>query len=209
MEIKMDWQIGLPKEDGLYVVTIKKENQIYTEVSYYSCAYGWESYKKDEVVAWMQISSITPYDCSNEDKNFKWVAKSDDGAFEDESRRCFATRKECYEDMRNHALEKMKWNTEYDDDFSDLLDDDYIGYEVKFKQDEIVHTSYSGVYTYTIVAVKKKFEITLPFQGNIVFDIEADSKEDAISKAMYERIIEDNEILQNLIYGNYDAKEIK
>ena len=84
-------------------------------------------------------------------KKFKWIAKSDDGAFEDESTKVFDSKKDCYEDMRNHALEKMKWNTEYDDDFSDLLDDDYIGYEVKFKQDEIVHTSYSGVYTYKII----------------------------------------------------------
>ena len=71
--------------------------------------------------------------CDNKGKNFKWVAKSDDGVFEDESTRCFATQKECYDDMRNHALEKMKWNTEYEHD----LEDCNIGYSVKFSKNKM------------------------------------------------------------------------
>ena len=42
-----------------------------------------------------------------------------DGAFTDESKKIFSTEEECYNDMRNSALEKMKWNTEYNDDFYD------------------------------------------------------------------------------------------
>lgn len=81
---------------------------------------------------------------------YKWFAKSNDDAFEDESRKSFATKKECYNDMRNAALEKMKWNTEFDEDFDDVDDGDYIGYKVKFSKDKIIHESYSGIYTYEI-----------------------------------------------------------
>ena len=45
---------------------------------------------------------------------YSWKAKSDDGAFEDNGK-CFATKEDAYNDMRNHALEKMKWNTEWCD----------------------------------------------------------------------------------------------
>lgn len=37
---------------------------------------------------------------------YKWIASSDDGAFEDESEKFFDTEKDCYNDMRNSALEK-------------------------------------------------------------------------------------------------------
>ena len=84
---------------------------------------------------------------------YKWFAKSNDGAFEDESRKSFNTKQECYNDMRNAALEKMKWNTEFDEDFDDVDDGDYIGYKVKFSKDKIIHESYSGIYTYEIKPV--------------------------------------------------------
>ena len=81
---------------------------------------------------------------------YKWVAKSDDGAFEDESRTLFSSKKSCYIHMRRHALLKMEWNTQYDEDFCDC---DSIGYEVQFTPNSITHKSYSGVYTYQIVEV--------------------------------------------------------
>lgn len=95
-------------------------------------------------------------------KKYIWVAECSDGAFYDESDRCFETKKECYDDMRNHALEKMKWNTEYDDDFADISEDDYIGYDVQFRQDKITHRSYSGLYTYKIIELNtmKTLELT-------------------------------------------------
>lgn len=88
-------------------------------------------------------------------KKYKWVAECSDGAFYDESDKCFETKKECYDDMRNHALEKMKWNTEYNNDFEDIGDDDYIGYNVRFSQNMITHESYSGLYTYEIKELVK------------------------------------------------------
>lgn len=81
---------------------------------------------------------------------YKWVANSDDGAFEDESKTLFSSKKSCYNNMRRHALEKMQWNTQYDEDFYDC---DSIGYEVQFTPNSITHKSYSGVYTYQIVEV--------------------------------------------------------
>ena len=80
---------------------------------------------------------------------FYWKASSDDGAFEDVSEKGFETEKEAYEDMRNAALEKMKWNTEYDEDFDDGFED-FVKYKVKFKKNKIIHKSFSGKYTYKI-----------------------------------------------------------
>lgn len=88
---------------------------------------------------------------------YKWIANSDDGVFEDESDELFNTKEECYNDMRNSALEKMKWNTQFKEDFDN---EEYsIGYEVSFSQNEIVHTSYSGTYTYKIVEVTAMEEL--------------------------------------------------
>ena len=81
---------------------------------------------------------------------YKWVANSDDGVFEDESKTLFSSKKSCYNNMRRHALEKMQWNTQYDEDFVDCGS---IGYEVQFTPNSITHKSYSGVYTYQIVEV--------------------------------------------------------
>lgn len=88
---------------------------------------------------------------------YKWVANCSDGAFEDESKALFDTKEGCYKDMRNAALEKMKWNTQFKEDFDN--EEDSIGYEVSFSQNEIVHTSYSGTYTYKIVEVTAMEEL--------------------------------------------------
>ena len=81
---------------------------------------------------------------------YRWKAECNDGAYEDHSKQAFKTQEECYNDMRNAVLEKMKWNTQYKEDFFDAS---LIKYEVTFSPDKIVHTSYSGVYTYTIERV--------------------------------------------------------
>ena len=80
---------------------------------------------------------------------YRWRAYSDDGCFEDECTQDFKTEKEAYEDMRKAALEKMKWNTEYDEDYEDDIP---IGYTVNFmfSKRKITHESYSGLYTYEI-----------------------------------------------------------
>ena len=82
---------------------------------------------------------------------FYWKAKCLDGAYEDESTKEFDTKAEAYFDMRNAVLEKMKWNTEYDEDFED--DKDVIDYDVhfEFSKGEITHQSYSGIYIYEIL----------------------------------------------------------
>lgn len=87
---------------------------------------------------------------------YRWYAYGDYGAYIDNSKsEGFETEKECYNDMRNAVLEKMKWNTEYDEDF-EFGDDDCIGYNVWFKKNMIVHKSYSGVYVYKIYKNNEK-----------------------------------------------------
>lgn len=81
---------------------------------------------------------------------YSWKASSDDGSYEVEPQKWFDTKKDAYNDMRKYALEKMKWNTDWED-FFDMAEEDWIGYDVKFHQDYIIHTSYSGTYTYEIV----------------------------------------------------------
>lgn len=88
------------------------------------------------------IKAVVPTKC-------KWVGFSNDGAYEVFSKDSFNTKKECYEDMRQAVLEKMKWNTEFDEDFTEA--DDAVEYKVRFTQDMIIHTSYSGTYVYKIV----------------------------------------------------------
>lgn len=86
-------------------------------------------------------------------KAFGWIAKSDDGNFEDSAIQGFPTREQAYNDMRNHALEKMKWNTEFDDVCYEQGEcgDSTIGYAVHFAPTFIEHSSYSGTYRYKIV----------------------------------------------------------
>ena len=85
-------------------------------------------------------------------KHYFWVASSDDSAYEDRSDGLFTDKRECYDDMRDAALEKMKWNTQYNEDFYEP--DDYIGYKVRFSKNTIVHDSYSGSYTYQIFCLE-------------------------------------------------------
>jgi hypothetical protein len=98
---------------------------------------------------------------------FYWTAESDDGAWSDKSK-LFETQEECYADMMNHAIDKMKWNVEWDDLVSDtatvvstngiVTTREPIGYELKVNADEITHTSYSGTYTWKIKRVVAEWE---------------------------------------------------
>ena len=90
-------------------------------------------------------------------KKYKWVAASNDGAFNDESCNAFTYKRECYNDMRNAALKKMKWNTE----FYDVEENDTLEYKVHFSKNKIIHESYSGVYTYEIKEVQEMKTIEL------------------------------------------------
>ena len=90
---------------------------------------------------------------------YKWIAYSHDYAYEDNSKKVFDTIKDCYNDMRKSVLEKMTWNTNYDEDFEYPNDEvaplnygDAISYQVWFEKRMIVHRSFSGTYVYLIVA---------------------------------------------------------
>lgn len=97
----------------------------------------------------MDMTNVTDYLLRKYSPKYKWVANSDDGSFDDESDTLFDTKKECYYDMREKALKKMTWNT----DWYDVEEDGYIGYKVRFSRDCITHESYSGLYTYKIIEV--------------------------------------------------------
>lgn len=84
---------------------------------------------------------------------YTWICYCDKTEYISESEKMFDKREDCYNDMRNAALEKMKWNTQYDEDLLPMYeenDEDYIGYSVKFHKNYISHNSYSGEYVYTI-----------------------------------------------------------
>ena len=93
------------------------------------------------------VRKVTQCEC-------KWVAFSHDYAFEGGSKETFTDKKECYNAMRDAVLSKMKWNTEYDEDFTE--GDDAVEYKVRFEQGMIIHESYSGVYVYKIVGKDEK-----------------------------------------------------
>lgn len=91
--------------------------------------------------------SVALYDTRPHKPMYQWFAVSNDGAYEDCSDKPFETKEECYNDMRNAVLEKMKWNTEFAHDFADT---EHVYYHVSFSQNKITHESYSGIYTYKI-----------------------------------------------------------
>ena len=82
---------------------------------------------------------------------YKWVARSNDG-FEDATTKRFDDERDCYEDMRDAVLEKMTWNTDYDD-FGHEYDEENVvtHYDVEFNPKFITHKSYSGYYVYLLV----------------------------------------------------------
>ena len=98
---------------------------------------------------------------------YHWIAHSDDDCYTEGSGP-FDTQEECYKDMMNHAIDKMKWNLEWSDVLYDgvtkteskglVTTGEPIGYELKVNADEIVHKSYSGTYTYRIEVVQKEWK---------------------------------------------------
>lgn len=161
----------------------------------------------------------------NKPKEYMWVASSNDDSFEDKSDRYFTSKEECYNDMRNAVLEKMKWNTNYREDFEGHRvdgvlvpyedDDNEIGYNVHFHPNHIVHESFSGVYTYQIVEKRVK---SLP-RFTIDAEIECDDEnaitqvELALQRALETELInfksKMNDGTQNSIYGNCKVKSLK
>lgn len=82
-------------------------------------------------------------------KIYIWRVSCNDGNFDDHSAKSFDTIQECYNDMRNAALEKQKWNTDYDE----LMADGYpITWNCEFNpiENKIVINHCGLIYTYTI-----------------------------------------------------------
>ena len=97
---------------------------------------------------------------------FTWKAKNNESGWTDGPVApngdpiVFDTQDECYSHMRSAALNKMKWNTEWEDFESTEEKDDLtvsaesIGYDVRFYPHKIVHVSYSGKYVYEIIPIR-------------------------------------------------------
>ena len=103
-------------------------------------------------------------------KKYRWVAESNDRSFKDESRKEFASKEECYNDMRNAVLYQMKWNT--------------YGYKVHFSKNKIIHESYSGVYTYEIKEVEEMKTIELTEEQKRMISVAINSVVQDIEKAL-------------------------
>lgn len=127
-------------------------------------------------------------------KKYMWIASSDDGAFEDKSQQPFNSPKDAYNDMREHALNKMKWNTQYDEDFNE--EEPEIGYEVTFTKDTIIHKSYSGTYTYKV----KEYQEETTARIIIDFDLVAPDKEtlELIEDNIRQALLEESRAIQNV-----------
>ena len=107
-------------------------------------------YKDNMECKMLVVESLNHILLMHKKKLYMWVASSDDGCYNEQSKVKFDNIKFAYNNMRDAALEKAKWNTEFDEDFEDNVP---IGYEFSFSPTEIVHISYSGVYTYKIIEV--------------------------------------------------------
>lgn len=59
MKNEIKWQHGLPKEDGIYVITVCDE-KVFTDTSYYNSSSGWEAYDEDRIIAWAKVDDIEP-----------------------------------------------------------------------------------------------------------------------------------------------------
>lgn len=55
------WQIGVPKESGMYLVTIKGKYSIFVQCAQFGCLTGWSYFKPEEIIAWCKLSDIKPY----------------------------------------------------------------------------------------------------------------------------------------------------
>lgn len=57
MKQKINWQNGIPTNDGNYVVTLEDGT---IDTTFYSVFDGWE-YKEMQVIAWFPIKNFEPY----------------------------------------------------------------------------------------------------------------------------------------------------
>ena len=119
-------------------------------------------------------------------KVYYWICSSNDGSYSDKSKTMFNKKKDCYNDMRNSALEKIKFNTEYDEDFCDSKS---IDYGVQFSQDKIIHQSYSGIYTYEVIEIDKnkveKKKIYIGFKKTKYDKDYLDNESDSLKYSLY------------------------
>ena len=155
----------------------------YGEDTTFGCFFALEQIKSrssiNDSLLFMVNSLIGEHLMDNFSKGdtFIWSAFSNDGAYEEKSTMEFKSLKECYEDMRSAVLDKMCWNTEFDEDFdwstkgnAIFEHTNAISYKVMFYPYMITHKSYSGKYFYNILVKKHKKETSIKTMLEINFD---------------------------------------
>lgn len=90
-------------------------------------------------------------------KKFYWVARENTRyGWTDESAKSFNTEKECYDDMMNAVIEKMRWAHDYDEDFGGEEDaNGYYPLNLEIAVREIKLVQHTGEYIYKLVEVEK------------------------------------------------------
>lgn len=97
-----------------------------------------------------KVEEVSAYISSVANTKCKWVGYSYDGSYHEVSKNSFDNVEDCYNDMRDAVLSKMKWNTNVGEELNDV--DDVVEYKVIFTKEMIAHSSYSSCYVYKIVS---------------------------------------------------------
>lgn len=97
------------------------------------------------------------------DKNRKyiWKASCSDGGWDDRSSKAFDTIEECYNDMREAALHKMTYNTDYKEIKDEPYDTQWICYFHGNDQTKITLNGAGCVYTYFIQSISDYYRVVV------------------------------------------------
>ena len=58
MESKIKWNKGEPKENGVYLLTLKNQAVC---IDYLGNNHVWKRFEDDDIAAWCKLSDVEPY----------------------------------------------------------------------------------------------------------------------------------------------------
>ena len=93
--------------------------------------------------------------------NYIWRAVCSDGGWDDRSQCVFGTLKECYDNMRDAALDKLHYNTEIDEM---QLDEGPVYWKLTFDGEEksiTLHSEICGTYTYKVIEISNFYYVNV------------------------------------------------
>lgn len=133
-------------------------------------------------------------------KMYKWVCESNISYFTDESKEVFESKEDCYNDMRDAALKKMKWNGEY---ICNVAYSSFLDYEVRFNRNKIILKNYNGEGVYEIVEVNVNIQTNNPTTTKIVYVLPIGENEEYAKLLAKEFTREE---FENLLVNNADVR---